>query len=117
GRRAGIAIASIWGLAAWGLASMLWADSPGSAWEGTNRVVLYAALPTLVLVTLLDRTAVRTIAVWLLIGVAGISLFTLVDLHVEGKQLFLAGRLNAPEGYRNATAGLFAVCFWPLLCR
>jgi O-antigen ligase len=47
--------------------------------------------------------------------VSAIALVTLVALNVDGKGQFLAGRLDAPLGYRNATACLFAFVFWPLI--
>jgi O-antigen ligase len=34
---------------------------------------------------------------------------------IEGAGAFLAGRLDAPVGYRNGSAALFAMAFWPLL--
>ena len=42
-------------------------------------------------------------------------MITLVFLHLDGADLFVAGRLDDPIGYRNATATLFAFAFWPLI--
>src|SRR4051794_27153501 len=114
--RAGrVALAAIWGFALWALASALWADSPGRALEGAGRTALYAALFTLpCAMTWRGRSAARV--GWLLVGglsvIAGV---TLVALLVHPEQLFLAGRLDDPVGYRNGTACLFALAFWPLV--
>jgi hypothetical protein len=48
-------------------------------------------------------------------GVVIIALVTLVGLFADGGDLFLAGRLDEPIGYRNAVAALFAFAFWPLI--
>jgi hypothetical protein len=50
--------------------------------------------------------------------VAGISLLaviTLLRMRANGPDLFLAGRLDSPVGYRNGTAVLFAFPVWPLI--
>ena len=44
-----------------------------------------------------------------------LALATTVDLLSAGERLFLAGRLDDPVGYRNATACLFGLSFWPLV--
>ena len=57
----------------------------------------------------------RAIGYALVAGVTLIAVVTLVRLHIEGGELFVAGRLDSPVGYRNATAALFALAFWPLI--
>ena len=49
------------------------------------------------------------------LGVAAIAVVTLVVLLGDGEASFLAGRLDSPLGYRNATAALFAFAAWPLI--
>jgi tetratricopeptide (TPR) repeat protein len=110
-----VALAAIWGLAAWALLSAIWADSPATAWEGANRAMLYAALVTIALLALGDRRQARWIGAALIAGVSVIAVMTLVEIHVDGPDQFLAGRLDMPVGYRNASAGLFAFAFWPLV--
>ena len=44
-----------------------------------------------------------------------IAIVTLFGLLATDHSLFLAGRLDSPIGYRNATAALFAFGAWPLL--
>ena len=43
-------------------------------------------------------------------------MLTFVNALRDGAGQFLAGRLNDPVGYRNATAALMAMAFWPLVC-
>jgi O-Antigen ligase/Tetratricopeptide repeat len=109
-----LAVAAFWGLAAWTALSALWAESPALAWEGAGRTVLYAALVTLVAALPGRRQALRVGAV-IVGGVVVIEVVTLIGLFVDGVDLFLAGRLDDPIGYRNAVATLFAFAFWPLI--
>lgn len=111
-----VAVIAIWAFAAWTALSATWSASPGDAVEGACRAFLYAGLFTLPVATLADRVAARRLA-----ALAGATLcaFVLVFfavLYVRGEPLFLAGRLNAPVGYRNGTAALFVMAFWPLIC-
>ena len=110
-----VAIGGIWGLAAWGLLSAIWAPSAERAFEGAGRTLLYAALVTVPLATVPGRRAIGWIGHALVAGLGAIALATLAGLYVAGGDLFLAGRLDAPVGYRNATACLFATALWPLV--
>src|SRR3954447_21625628 len=97
-RAARVALAGIWGFAAWTLASSLWADSPGRALEGAGRTALYAALFTVpCAMTSSGRSAARVGAL-LVAGLAAIAGITLVELLGHPEQLFLAGRLPHPAG-------------------
>ena len=49
-------------------------------------------------------------------GLAAVVVLTFVNALADGAGQFLAGRLNDPVGYRNATAALMAMAFWPLVC-
>ena len=109
-----VAVASIWGLAAWLTLSALWSETPGGAWEGGNRALLYAALVSIAVGTVTRRGA-RVVGLALMAGVGVISALTLLRLHIDGQELFLAGRLDGPVGYRNATATLFSLGFWPFV--
>ena len=51
-----------------------------------------------------------------LAGVAALGVATLIASVGDGSDMFLAGRLDGPVNYRNATALLFAIGFWPLIC-
>jgi hypothetical protein len=115
-----LTLVGAWGLAVWAAASAMWAGSPGAALEGAGREVMYAAILTLPFVAVGDRSAVgrRALAVtgWgVVCGIAAIALYTVVWMLLDGPAVFLAGRLNEPIGYRNATALLFCLAYWPLL--
>jgi O-Antigen ligase len=109
-------VAAMWGFALWSLLSVTWAESPGRAVEGAGRNLLYAALVALPLVTLPDRRSALRMAWALTAGVAAVVLLTFGIALADGPGQFLAGRLNDPVGYRNATAALMAMAFWPLVC-
>ena len=111
-----VAVAAIWLFAAWSLLSALWGFSPESALEHGGRTLLYAGLFALPLVTLRDRRSVQAVATAALGGLALITLGTFIHVLLDGESAFLAGRLDDPIGYRNGTAALFVLAFWPLLC-
>jgi O-antigen ligase len=114
-RAARIALLALWGFAAWTLLSAIWADSPSRALEGAGRTALYASLFTVpCAMTWNGRNAAR-VGGLLVASLATIAGVTLVELLADPESLFLAGRLDDPVGYRNATACLFAVAFWPLV--
>jgi len=108
-------LAGIWGFAAWTALSMLWSESPSAAWEGGARDIFYAALVTVPLVLVPRGQVLSALAVGLVGGIGVLALLTLVRMLVGDDGLFLAGRLDAPVGYRNATALLFALGVWPML--
>ena len=110
-----IAIAAIWGFAAWSVASALWAPSAGLALEAGTRNCFYAALATVALVAVPGPREARRLGALIIGGIALIGLVTLLRLYFDGTLLVVAGRLDAPTGYRNATACLFAVPFWALI--
>lgn len=115
-RGAALAMAGLMaGLAGWALISTQWSAAPGRALEGGARDALYAALVALPLLTLPSRGAAVRIAQLLCAGSAVIVLGTLVSCLDDGVPHFLAGRLDDPVGYRNGSAALFALCFWPLV--
>jgi tetratricopeptide (TPR) repeat protein len=110
------AVIAIWTFAAWTALSATWSASPGDAVEGACRSFLYAGLFTLPVAALPDHVAARRLAT---LAGATLGAFVLVFfavLYVRGEPLLLAGRLNAPIGYRNGTAALFVMAFWPLVC-
>jgi hypothetical protein len=96
---------------AWSYASILWAQSPGEALQGSNRALLY--LLTFALFTLLPWTARAALSLLLAfaIGIGVIAIVFLVRFagadHVA--PLFILGRLAAPTGYFNSTAALFTM--------
>jgi hypothetical protein len=126
-RWVGLALTGAWGLAAWAAASAAWAGSPGAALEGAGREVMYAAVLTLPFVAVGGRSelggaaaengarALRVAGRGVVCGIALIALYTVGWMLVDGPAVFLAGRLNEPIGYRNATALLFCIAYWPLI--
>jgi O-antigen ligase/polysaccharide polymerase Wzy-like membrane protein len=114
-RRVAVGVAGLWGLAAWGLLSATWADSPGDAIEDTGRCVFYAAVFTVILTTLSSRPTASALGRYFLAGLGLIAAYTLVELHADGENMFLAGRLDGPVNYRNGTAALFGVAVLPAI--
>jgi tetratricopeptide (TPR) repeat protein len=111
-----VAVGAIWAFACWTALSAIWSGSPGDAVEGACRSFLYAGLFTLPIATLPDPAAARRLAALAGATLGGFVLVFFAVLYVRGEPLFLAGRLNAPIGYRNGTAALFVMAFWPLTC-
>ncbi len=110
-----IPLALIGGFASWSLASVLWGQMPGAAYEGGARNVLLAGLFALPLLTLTTRRAARLTADLLVAVLAAIVAGTVIAYVADPGALFLAGRLENPIAYRNGNAVLFAMAFWPLV--
>jgi hypothetical protein len=108
-----VALTGIWGLAAFSLLSMRWAQSVGDAFVGGNRTILYAAIATLPFMLPLSRRSLAWAAWALTAGIGAVAVYILIRLLVNGSPVFLAGRLNGPVNYRNATALMFALPVWP----
>lgn len=110
-----VALYAAWAFAAWSLLSMFWAESPALAWEGANRTILYAALASLALLTAAPPRQLAFVGHALVAGISLLAVITLLRMRANGPDLFLAGRLDSPIGYRNGTAALFAFPVWPLI--
>jgi hypothetical protein len=108
-----VALVGIWGLAGWSMLSMVWSQSAGDAFLAGDRAVLYAAIATLPFVLPLSRRSLAWAGWALTAGIGVVAGFILIRLLVDGSPVFLAGRLNGPVNYRNATALLFALPVWP----
>ena len=107
-------VATLWALALWSAVSLAWSDRPGPGLEGTGRTLLYAALASLPVLTLPTRRWAVHTARLITVAAAGLVLLSLAVLLVSGADLFVAGRLDEPVGYRNGTGALLTMCFWPL---
>jgi O-Antigen ligase len=119
-RWVGLTLMGAWGLAAWAATSAVWAAAPGAALEGAGRQLMYAAILTLPFVAVGDRSeigqrALRVAGRGVVCGIVLIALYTVGWMLHDGSAVFLAGRLNEPIGYRNATALLFCLAYWPLI--
>jgi hypothetical protein len=110
-----LTLAGAWGLAVWAALSAMWATSPAAALEGAGRLTMYAAILTLPLVAVGDLRALRVAAYGIVGGICLIAIYTLARMGLDGQSIFLAGRLNGPVEYRNATALLFCLAYWPLI--
>lgn len=110
-----VAIGAIWAYAAFVGLSALWSESPAAAWEGAARTVMLAAAFTLAVAAGSRPRARAAIGSLLLAGIVASAAVVVVRMLVDGSDLFLAGRLNLPLGYRNGAAALFAFAVWPLL--
>jgi hypothetical protein len=109
-----IGVGLVWAFAAWTLVSSLWAESAARAWEGAALTMLYAAVITVPL-ALRGRRQALWVGQGIFFGVGAVAVITLIAVIANGADLFGAGRLEDPLGYRNATATLFAFNFWPLI--
>jgi O-Antigen ligase len=110
-----VTLGAIWGLAVWSMLSMLWAKSSGNAFQAGDRMILYAAIATLPFAFPVSRSSLAAAGWSISIGIGAVAMYVLIRLLIDGSPLFLAGRLNGPVNYRNATALLFALPFWPLI--
>lgn len=116
-RRLRIALGAYALLTAWTAASVLWADTPGRAFDALGRTALYGAVLALVLVPRWPRASVTRLLV--LVGGGTTLLAAVTLLRVCGSddpgRWFTDGRLIAPTGYVNATAALWAIALPPLV--
>ena len=110
-----VAVAAIWALCGWSFLSVAWADSVELALEGAARTAFYAALVTVALVAVPGAREMRAVGSILIGGIVAVAGLTLARMHLDGAEVFIAGRPDSPTGYRNATACLFAAAFWPLI--
>lgn len=110
-----VATAAIWCFAAYVLLTAAWAESVALAWEEAARTVFYAVLWTLTVAAGASGGWRKRLGAGLTIGVGAVAVVTLIELFSHGSDLFLAGRLDSPVGYRNGTAALFAFAAWPLI--
>ncbi len=107
-------------LAAWTIASLLWAGSRANAWEEADRTLFYlvgAGLAT-VAVGWAGPRGLRALTFGVLAAIGVIGAGVMVRLTVDGDILlaFTDGRLGYPVGYWNALAALLMMGFWLALC-
>jgi hypothetical protein len=103
-------------LAAWTAFSyltILWADDPGNAWEGSNRnVLLLCAFALLALWPQGARTGLWVLGAWVG-GMALLGLVVLLGLLSDPGSAFVGERLDEPQGYTNAAAAAWLMAAWP----
>lgn len=112
-----LALAFLAAFTLWNALTILWADSPADAWDGTNRTLLYLAVFALfVALPLRPRAVVRLFGAYAL-GVGLVALISVVRASVGDDPVhwYIGGRLAAPMDYSNADAALFLAAVWPAL--
>lgn len=100
---------------AWNFASMLWAGSPGSAWEVADQLLLYLVMTALVaLVPWGVRSAMLFVGAWS-VAVAVACLVVLVGAlgATHFGHYVLVDRWQQPTGYANTAAAIACMGFWP----
>lgn len=110
-----LAVAAFGAFTVWTFLSMLWADTPGDAWEGANRTLLYWIAFTLVGLRPWPPAAARAALALVVLGVGAVAVGLLVDsaLRDDPSTLLLQGRVSEPFGYANATANFWLIAFFP----
>jgi hypothetical protein len=114
GRAATVAIAALAAFTLWSFLSIAWATARGDAWDGANRTLLY--LTVFALFALLPwRPSEAGAFLAAFVGATALVGLGVVLVAALGgaDSAFEDGRLSAPVGYENASAGLFLAAFWP----
>ena len=99
----------------WNFLSMTWADFPGTAWTGSDKTLIYAALFALFALWRWEVPAALTVMGLFTLGVTGIGVVLLVQstTAADPASFFQEGRLLPPIGYVNANVALWMLAFWP----
>lgn len=114
GTAARAAIGGLLALAAWVLASALWAPLVGEAWHDSQRVALYAAALIAAAALLRDPAAARMVEPALVAGAFAIVVYGLSERLLPGlvdlvDSRSAQGRLDQPLTYWNAEGSVLAV--------
>lgn len=116
-RAARIALLSFAALVAWNYLSILWAGSPGSALDASNKLLLYLLVGwAFSLLPWTPTTMAYALAAW----AVGVGVFCAVGLiHATGASnlnpFFNSSRYATPLNYPNATAAIAVMGMWPAL--
>jgi O-antigen ligase len=102
------ALALLAAYTAWSFLSIAWADSPGDAWDGANRTLLY-----LTVFALFAAVPWRTADAALFLGGFALATAGVAAVELVRGDAFAGGRLASPIGYENASAALLVAAFWP----
>ncbi len=114
-----IALGAFAAYTAFSYLSIAWAASPGDAFEGADRTLLYLLVFALFAWwPQRGTTAAVMLVVWTLC-IAGLALYVLLHLDGASRAALAAaipgGRLDYPSGYPNANAAQWLMAFWPAL--
>lgn len=108
-----LSLAGIAGLGLFSLLSASWGNAVEQATVSGNLWLTYAALLLLVVVLLRDRRDAAVLLGAVGVGIAVVAASVLIRmLGSDPGTLFLGGRLNAPLGYINGEACVFAMGCW-----
>jgi hypothetical protein len=112
-----LAVGGIGGYAAWSYASIAWAGSPGDAWDGANRTLLYAVVFALFALWRLRAAAAATILGVLAGAVGCLAAVELIraGAAADPSRFFLDGQFTSPTSYANASVALWTSMLWPSL--
>jgi hypothetical protein len=114
GRPAAVAIGALAAYALWSFLSITWATARGDAWDGANRTLLYLTVFALFALLPWRPWEARAFLAAFVGATALVGLGVAVVAALGGAgSAFEDGRLSAPVGYENASAGLFLAAFWP----
>ena len=108
-RPAGLVLLALAAYTAWSYLSILWADVPGWALEGSNRTLLYLLLFALFAVIPWSPGAALAALALFALGIGALAVWILARMafgHDVGA-LLIDGRLVAPTGYFNSSVALF----------
>jgi len=114
-----VAVGALAAYTAFSYLSIAWAASPGDAFEGADRTLLYLLVFALFAWwPQRGSTAAVLLVVWTLC-IAGLALYVLLHLagasHATLASAIPGGRLEYPSGYPNANAAQWLMAFWPAL--
>ncbi len=106
-----LALSGLTAYVVWSYASILWAQAPGTALEGSNRALLYLLLFALLacLPWTIEGALVCLLSFAIGVGIIAVVLLVRLASADQVQNLFDLGRLAAPTGYLNATAALFTM--------
>ncbi|MDP8968670.1 MAG: hypothetical protein M3N04_08720, partial [Actinomycetota bacterium] len=116
-RGAALALLGFTAYVAWSFLSILWADAPADALEGSQRALAYLVCFTVFVVLPWTPRALLTAVLSFVATMTVIGALTLVRL-LDGAPLadrFIDGSLLGPVGYHNASAALFVMAGIPAL--
>jgi tetratricopeptide (TPR) repeat protein len=114
-----LALACLAAYTALSFLSILWAGSPGDAWEGADRTLLYLLVFALfALWRGRENNAALLLSVWTLATI-GLGIYVAIRLWsatgASFSGMFAGDRFVYPAGYPNASAAQWLIAFWPAL--
>lgn len=111
------ALGALGAYVAFSYCTILWAESPGEALEGSHRALLYWLAFTIFAVLPWDGRGLSVAVLALVAGVTAVELETLLRAMAaaDPTKLTINGRVAAPIGYPNATAAACTIAAAPAL--